>query len=85
MPYLQGGGEVINDRIQELADEKGVSMAQIGLAWPLHQKAVDAPIVGITSIDHLEDAVAATELDLSESDLDYLEEPYEPLPVAGHE
>jgi len=85
MPYLQGGGETINERIQELADEKGVSMAQIGLAWLLHQDAVDAPIVGITSIDHLEDAVAATELDLSKSDLDYLEEPYEPLPVAGHE
>jgi aryl-alcohol dehydrogenase-like predicted oxidoreductase len=85
MPYLQGSGEEINERIQELADEKGVSMAQVGLAWLLQQDAVDAPIVGTTSIDHLEDAVAATELDLSESDVEYLEEPYEPLPVAGHE
>ncbi|GGM63283.1 aryl-alcohol dehydrogenase-like predicted oxidoreductase [Halarchaeum rubridurum] len=85
MPYLQSGGEEINERIEELADEKGVKMAQIGLAWLLHQDAVDAPIVGTTSIEHLEDAVEATELDLTDSELEYLEEPYEPLPVAGHE
>lgn len=85
MPYLQGGGEAINDRIQELADEKGVSMAQIGLAWLLQHESVYAPIVGTTNIEHLEDAVATTELDLSDSDRSYLEEPYEPLSVAGHE
>jgi aryl-alcohol dehydrogenase-like predicted oxidoreductase len=85
MPYLQGGGEEINERIQELAADRGVSMAQISLAWLLHQDAVDAPIVGITSVEHLEDAAEAVDLDLSDSDLAYLEEPYEPLPVAGHE
>ncbi|MFB6074466.1 MAG: aldo/keto reductase [Haloarculaceae archaeon] len=85
MPYLQGGGETINERIEELAEEKGVKMAQISLAWLLQRDAVDAPIVGTTSIEHLEDAVEATELDLSNSDVEYLEEPYEPLPVAGHE
>ncbi|SER49514.1 aldo/keto reductase [Natrinema salaciae] len=85
MSYLQGGGEAINERVQELADEKGVSMAQISLAWLLHKEWVDAPIVGTTSVDHLEDAVEALEIDLSRSDQEYLEEPYEPLPVAGHE
>ena len=85
MPYLQGGGEEINERLQGLAEEMGVTMAQVALAWLLHQGSVDAPIVGITSIDHLEEAVEATELSLSESDREYLEEPYEPLPVAGHE
>ena len=85
MPYLQGGGEEINERIQELADDRGVTMAQISLAWLLHQDAVDAPIVGITSVDHLEDAVEAVDVDLSDDDLEYLQEPYEPLPVAGHE
>jgi aryl-alcohol dehydrogenase-like predicted oxidoreductase len=85
MPYLQGGGETINERLEELAVEKGVTMAQVSLAWLLQQETVDAPIVGTTSIEHLEDAVEATELDLSNSDLEYLEEPYEPLPVAGHD
>lgn len=60
-------------------------MAQVALAWLLERDAVDAPIVGITSIEHLEEAVKPTELPLSESDQEYLEEPYEPLPVAGHE
>ncbi|OAQ51377.1 hypothetical protein HTG_16930 [Natrinema mahii] len=85
MSYLQGGGEEINERIGELAADRGVSMAQISLAWLLHKEWVDAPIVGTTSVEHLEDAVEALEIDLSESDMAYLEEPYEPLPVAGHE
>ncbi len=85
MSYLQGGGEAINERVQELAADRGVSMAQISLAWLLHKDWVDAPIVGTTSVEHLEDAVEALEIDLSDSDMEYLEEPYEPLPVAGHE
>ncbi|ELY72625.1 aldo/keto reductase [Natrinema pallidum] len=85
MSYLQGGGTEINERIQELAADKGVSMGQLSLAWLLHKDWVDAPIVGTTSVEHLEDAVEALEIDLSSSDMEYLEEPYEPLPVAGHE
>jgi aryl-alcohol dehydrogenase-like predicted oxidoreductase len=83
-PYREGGGPEINERVEELAAEKGVSMAQISLAWLFHQDAVDAPIVGTTSVEHLEDAVEALEIDLSESDREYLEEPYEPVPVSGH-
>jgi len=84
-PYRSGGGREVNARVEELAEEKGVTMAQIALSWLLHQDAVDAPIVGTTSVEHLEQAVEALELDLSESDLEYLEEPYEPVPVSGHE
>ncbi|ELZ26214.1 oxidoreductase, aryl-alcohol dehydrogenase like protein [Halogeometricum pallidum JCM 14848] len=84
-PYLEGGGEAVNEHIQELADEKGVKMAQIGLAWLFHKDWVDAPIVGTTSIEHLEDAVEALDIDLSESEMEYLEEPYEPVRVSGHE
>ncbi len=69
----------INERVQELANDRGVSMAQIGLAWQLSKEDVTAPIYGTTSVEHLEDAVEAVELDLSESDVDYLEEPYEPV------
>lgn len=84
-PYFEGGGREINERVEELATDYGVTMAQIALAWLLHQDAVDAPIVGTTSVEHLEDAVEALEIDLSESDQEYLEEPYEPVPVSGHE
>ena len=84
-PYREGGGKEINERVQELAAEKGVTMAQISLSWLLHQDWVDAPIVGTTSVEHLEDAVEALDIDLSASDLAYLEEPYEPVPVSGHD
>ncbi|QSG05076.1 Aryl-alcohol dehydrogenase related enzyme [Halapricum desulfuricans] len=84
-PYFEGGGREINERVAELAAEKGVTMAQIALAWLLHQDVVDAPIVGTTSVEHLEDAVEALEIDLTASEQAYLEEPYEPVPVSGHE
>ncbi len=83
--YRANGGTEINGRVEELAAEHGVTMAQIALAWVLHKDVVDAPIVGTTSIDHLEDAVEALEIDLSDSDLEYLEEPYEPVAINGHE
>ncbi|WP_256544851.1 aldo/keto reductase [Halobellus inordinatus] len=84
-PYLDSGGRTVNERVQELADEKGVKMAQIGLAWLFADDRVDAPIVGTTSVEHLEDAVEALSIDLSDSDIEYLEEPYEPVRVSGHE
>ncbi|WP_144901143.1 aldo/keto reductase [Halobellus captivus] len=84
-PYLEGGGREVNERVEELADEKGVKMAQIGLAWLFADDRVDAPIVGTTSVEHLEDAVEALSIDLSESDIEYLEAPYEPVRVSGHE
>ncbi|AUX08666.1 putative oxidoreductase, aryl-alcohol dehydrogenase like protein [Halalkaliarchaeum desulfuricum] len=84
-PYREGGGREINERVEELAAEKGVKMAQIALAWLFGKDVVDAPIVGTTSIEHLEDAVEAMEIDLRDSDVEYLEEPYEPVDVSGHE
>jgi len=82
--YRANGGDTVNERVEELAAEKGVTMAQIALAWLFHQEAVDAPIVGTTSVEHLEDAVEALEISLSESDCEYLAEPYGPVPVNGH-
>jgi aryl-alcohol dehydrogenase-like predicted oxidoreductase len=84
-PYADGGGREVNERVQELADEKDVKMAQIALSWVLHQDVVTAPIVGASKIEHLEDAVEALDIDLSESDQEWLEEPYEPVPVSGHQ
>jgi aryl-alcohol dehydrogenase-like predicted oxidoreductase len=85
-PYDEGGGVEVNERVQELAAEKGVKMAQIALAWLFEQDTVDAPIVGTSSVEHLEDAVEALEsVDLSASDVAYLEDAYEPVRVSGHE
>ena len=83
--YEAGGGKEINERVQELAADYGVSMAQLSLAWLLHKDWVTAPVVGTTSVEHLEEAVEAVEIDLSDSDIDYLEAPYEPQPIIGHE
>jgi len=85
-PYHEGpGSEEINHRVAELAADYGVTMAQIALAWHFQNDHVDAPIVGTSSIDHLEDAVAALDISLSASDVEYLEEPYEPVAVFGFE
>jgi aryl-alcohol dehydrogenase-like predicted oxidoreductase len=83
--YRDGGGIEINERVEELADEKGVTMAQIAIAWHLHTEPVTAPIIGVSSVEHLEDAVEATEVSLAHSDVEYLEEPYEPVPITGHD
>jgi aryl-alcohol dehydrogenase-like predicted oxidoreductase len=83
--YRANGGDEVNERVEELAEEKGLTMAQVALAWLLHQPAVDAPIVGTTSVEHLEDAVEALDVSLSDSELEYLEEPYGPVEVDGHE
>jgi aryl-alcohol dehydrogenase-like predicted oxidoreductase len=84
-PYFEGNGAEINERVQELAADKDASMAQIALSWVLHKEWVDAPIVGTTSVEHLEEAVEALDISLSDSDIEYLEAPYEPVSVSGHE
>lgn len=83
-PFAEGGGREINERVGELADQHGVSMAQIALAWLLHKDWVDAPIVGTSSVEHLEEAVEALELSLTDSDVEYVEEPYEPGHIYSH-
>jgi len=83
-PYRESGGETVIRRVEELADEKDATMAQISLAWLLSKNPVSTPIIGVDSITHLEQAVEALDIDLSGSDIEWLEEPYEPHPVAGH-
>ena len=83
--YAEGGGREINERVEELAAEYDASMAQIALAWLLEQDSVTAPIVGTSSVEHLEEAVEAVDMTVDDSDLAWLEEPYEPVEVSGHE
>jgi aryl-alcohol dehydrogenase-like predicted oxidoreductase len=81
--YTDADFEVV-DRLQEVADARGVPPAQMALAWLLAQKGVTAPIVGATRAGHLEDAIAAERLELSAAEIEALEEPYVPHAIAGH-
>jgi len=71
------------DRVREIAAERGVPAAQIALAWLLHKPGVTAPIVGATKVEHVEDAIAAEALSLSEDEIERLEAGYVPHPVSG--
>jgi aryl-alcohol dehydrogenase-like predicted oxidoreductase len=73
------------DRAGEVAAERGVATAQVALSWLLHKPGVTAPIVGATRLEHLEDALAAERLPLSQEEIARLEEPYVPHPVSGIE
>jgi aryl-alcohol dehydrogenase (NADP+) len=72
------------DAVTALAKKRGVSNAQIALAWLLHQPAVSAPIIGATKLEHLRDAIAAVDVKLDADERKALEAPYEPHPVLGH-
>lgn len=74
----------IVDRVKALAEQRGVSPAQVALAWLLHKPAVDAPIIGATKMQHLEEAVEATEIALSKEEISALEDLYRPRAVMGH-
>jgi aryl-alcohol dehydrogenase-like predicted oxidoreductase len=71
------------ERVAEIAARRGVSRAQVALAWLLHKPVVTAPIVGASKPQHLEDAVAALSLELTPEEVAELEEPYVPHAVAG--
>jgi 1-deoxyxylulose-5-phosphate synthase len=73
------------DRAAEVAEERGVANAQVALAWLLHKPGVTAPIVGATKAAHVDDALAAGRLALSEEEISRLEEPYVPHGVSGVE
>ncbi len=71
------------DRVTEIAQERGLPNAQIALAWMLSKSVITAPIVGASKPGHLEDAVAAVSVKLSDEEIKRLEEPYQPHPVLG--
>ena len=76
--YHHPGDDAIIDAVCDVADERGVTPAQVALAWLLRQPAVTAPIVGVTKLGHLEDALAAAELTLDDAEVERLESPYTP-------
>jgi aryl-alcohol dehydrogenase-like predicted oxidoreductase len=82
--YSQPTDFDVVERVAEVAAERGVSPAQIALAWLLQRPGVTAPIVGATKPQHLADALAAEALDLSDDEVKRVEDPYVPHPVLGH-
>ena len=81
--YLDSDRAIV-ERVAEVAAARGVSRAQVALAWVLRHPSVTAPIVGATKTGHLADALAAVDLELSDEEALRLEEPYAPHGVAGH-
>jgi aryl-alcohol dehydrogenase (NADP+) len=75
---------VVVDAVGALAERRGVSRAQVALAWLMVQPGVTSPIVGVTKPHHLADAVAAVDLELSAEECEELAAPYTPHAVAGH-
>jgi aryl-alcohol dehydrogenase-like predicted oxidoreductase len=73
------------DRLGEVAGERGVPAAQVALAWLLGRPGVTAPIFGATKMAHVEDALAAEALRLTDEEAARLEEPYVPHAISGHE
>jgi aryl-alcohol dehydrogenase-like predicted oxidoreductase len=71
------------EAVAAVASERGVSRAQIALAWVLQKSVVTAPIVGASKAGHLDDAVAALEIGLTQAEIERLEAPYQPHAVAG--
>jgi aryl-alcohol dehydrogenase-like predicted oxidoreductase len=69
--------------VAALAEARGVPRAQVALAWLLSKPVVTSPIVGVTKMSHLDDAIAAVDLELTADEVASLEEPYTPHPVVG--
>jgi len=71
------------ERAEEVAKEKGATAAQIALAWLLH-KGVNAPVIGATKVEHIDEAVGSVDIQLSDVDMAKLEEPYKIHRILGH-
>ena len=82
--YYQDSDFKIVGRVVETAKRRGVSAAQVAMAWILSKPGVTAPIVGASKMYQLEEAAAALSIQLSKEEVDFLEELYQPHPVLGH-
>jgi aryl-alcohol dehydrogenase (NADP+) len=74
----------VADRVAEVAQARGVTGSQVALAWILHKPYIHSPIIGATKMDHLDQAIAALDIQLSGEEITKLEEPYKPHPILGH-
>lgn len=82
--YYQPSDFTVVERLSEIAQRRGLSNAQVAMAWILSKPGVTAPIIGASKMKHLEEAIAALGVGLTEEEIAALEAPYQPHPVLGH-
>ncbi len=82
--YYQPSDFTVVERVSEVARRRGVSNAQVALAWVLAKPGISAPIIGASKMKHLDDALGALDLKLDTEELKQLEEPYQPHAILGH-
>jgi len=85
--FKHPGNAAIVERVEEVAKKKGISMAQVAIAWSLSKDkdlGIAAPIVGTTSLKNLEDIIESVHVKLTHEEIKYLEEPYQPQAIIGH-
>ena len=82
--YYRDADFAVVDAVEQIAGARGVSNTQVALAWVLKNPAITAPIVGASKLHHLQEALGATEITLSEDEVKALEAPYQPKPVLDH-
>jgi aryl-alcohol dehydrogenase-like predicted oxidoreductase len=81
--YDQASDWDVVEAVADVAKQRGIQPAQVALAWLLSRPAVTAPIIGATKLDHLDAAIAAVDVELSEEEIGKLEARYQPHPVRG--
>ena len=82
--YYQEDDFAVADRVTEIAKTRGVPNMQVALAWVLAQPGITAPIIGASKPHHIDDAIAALSVKLTEDDIKRLNEPYKPHAILGH-
>lgn len=83
--YLEGDGtQEIVSRVEEIAKKRGISMAQVSVAWLLTKDPSAAPVIGTSSVKNLNDLIGAVNVTLTAEELKYLEEPYHSRSIMGH-
>ncbi|HSG43657.1 MAG TPA: aldo/keto reductase [Anaerolineales bacterium] len=82
--YFRDEDFTVAERAAEVAKERSVSGSQIALGWMLNKSHITAPIIGTSKLEHLDQAVAALDIELSDEEVTRLEELYQPHPVLGH-
>ena len=82
--YYRDADFAVVDAVEQIAKARGVSNTQVALAWVMKNTTITAPIVGASKLHHLQEAIAATEITLSDDEVKALEAPYQPKPVLDH-
>jgi len=80
----QNSNTNIVNRVAEIAKKRNISMAQVAVSWIANKEGVSAPIVGTTSLENLYELIEGVHVKLTEEEVKYLEEPYQPQAILGH-